>query len=56
MICRYVQVENLDVFLISDDETDLTIGFVSRNLVAQVNFVEFRYSQNFTFFEASGVG
>ena len=35
---------------------DLTIGFVSLNLVDQANFIEFRDSQNFTFFEASGVG
>ena len=35
---------------------DLTVGFVLRNLVAMVNLVEFRYSQNFTFFKASGVG
>ena len=35
---------------------DLTVGFISQNLVAQANFVEFRDSQNFMFFEASGVG
>ena len=34
---------------------DLTVGIVSRNLVAQANFVEFQDSQNFTFFEVSGV-
>ena len=34
---------------------DLTIEFISQNLVTQVNFVEFRDSRNFTFFEAMGV-
>ena len=33
---------------------DLIVEFVSRNLVTQVNFVEFRDSKNFTFFEATG--
>ena len=56
MICRYVQVENLKVFLISDNETDLIIGFVSQNLVSQMNFVEFRDNKNFTFFETLDVG
>ena len=50
MICGYVQVENLEVFYISDDETDPIVDFVSQNLVAQANFVEFRDSQNFTSF------
>ena len=31
---------------------DFTIGIVSRNLVAMLNFVEFRDIRNFTFFEA----
>ena len=35
---------------------DLTIEFVSRNLVTKVNFVEFRDNQNFTFFKVMGVG
>ena len=35
---------------------DLTVGIVSRNLVTTSNFVEFRDSRNFTFFEAPGVG
>ena len=34
---------------------DLIVGFVLQNLVAQENFIEFRDSENFTFFEASGV-
>ena len=34
---------------------DLVIGFVMQNSVAQANFVEFRDSRNFTFFEATGV-
>ena len=29
VIRRYVQVENLEVFYISDEKTDLTVGFVS---------------------------
>ena len=35
---------------------DLIVGFVSRNLVAQTNFVEFQDSMNFTFFEVMSVG
>ena len=31
---------------------DFTIGIVSRNLATMSNFVEFRDSWNFTFFEA----
>ena len=34
---------------------DLTIEFVSRNLVTSSNFVGLRDSRDFTFFEASGV-
>ena len=33
---------------------DLTVGFVSRNLVAQTNFVKFRDNQNFNFFQGIG--
>ena len=32
-----------------------TVGIVYRNLVTTSNFVEFRDSQNFTFFEIPGV-
>ena len=32
-----------------------TVGIFSRNLATQLNFVEFRDSQNFTYFEATGV-
>ena len=40
-----------------DDETDFTVGIVSRNLATTSNFVEFRDSWNFMFFEARrGVG
>ena len=35
---------------------DFTVGIISRNLVTTSNFVEFRDSRNFTFFEAPGVG
>ena len=31
---------------------DFTVGIVSRNLASMLNFVEFQYSRNFTFFEA----
>ena len=42
-------------YLISDDETGFTVKIVSRNLSTTSNFVEFRDSQNFTFFEAPRV-
>ena len=35
---------------------DCTIGIVSRNIATQSNFIGFRDSQNFTYFEAMGVG
>ena len=35
---------------------DLTVEFVSQNIVIQENFVEFQDIKNFTFFEAKGVG
>ena len=35
---------------------DFTVGIVSRNLATTSNFVEFRDSRNFMFFEAPGVG
>ena len=35
---------------------DFTVGIVSQNLATMLNFVEFRDSWNFTFFEASSVG
>ena len=35
---------------------DFTFEIVSRNLATTSNFVEFRDSRNFTFFEASSVG
>ena len=34
---------------------DFTVGIVSRNLATTSNFVEFRDSRNFTFFEAPRV-
>ena len=34
---------------------DFTVGIVSRNLGTTSNFVEFRHSRNFMFFEAPGV-
>ena len=35
---------------------DFTVGIVSRNLATTSNFVEFRDSGNFTFFEPPGIG
>ena len=35
---------------------DFIVGIVSRNLATTSNFVEFRDTRNFTFFETSGVG
>ena len=35
---------------------NFTVGIISRNLATTSNFVEFRDSQNFRFFEAPGVG
>ena len=35
---------------------DCTVGIVSRNLATQSNFIEFRDSLNFTYFEATGIG
>ena len=34
---------------------DFTVGIVSRNLATKSNFVEFRDSLNFMYFEAPGV-
>ena len=34
---------------------DITVDFISRNLVTHTNFVKFRDIQNFTFFEATSV-
>ena len=34
---------------------DYTVGIILKNLATQSNFVEFRDSQNFTYFEATGV-
>ena len=48
--------QNPEFFYILDDETDFADGIVSRNLATSSNFVEFRDSRNFTFFEAPRVG
>ena len=34
---------------------DFTVGIVSQNLATTSNFIEFRDSRNFIFFEALGV-
>ena len=44
----------MEFFYISVDETYLTIGLVSQNLVTQTNFVEFRDIRIFMIFGASG--
>ena len=36
-----IQVENLEFFKISGDDTDLTVDFVLKNLVTHANFVKF---------------
>ena len=36
-----IQVENLEFFQISGDETDLNVNFISRNQVTHANFIEF---------------
>ena len=50
-----ISIENLEFFLISDDDMDFTVGIVSRNIVTQSNFVGFRDSRNFTFFKTTSV-
>ena len=39
----------MEIFKISEDETDFIVGIVSRNLATTSNFVKFRDSRNFTF-------
>ena len=50
-----ISVKIQKIFYISNDETDFTVGIVSRNLATMSNFVEFRDSWNFMVFEALGV-
>ena len=45
----------MNFLYISDDETNFTVGIVSRNLATTSKFVEFRDKQNFTLFEAPRV-
>ena len=51
-----ISVENRKFSSILYEETDFTVEFVLRNLVTPSNFIGFRDSRNFTFFEAPGVG
>ena len=44
---RYSTGCRFEMFMISDDKMDITIGFFSQNLVTQMNFVEFRDNQIF---------
>ena len=48
--------QNPEFFYISDDETNFTVGIVSRNLATTLNFIKFRDSRIFTFFKALRVG
>ena len=51
-----ISVKNPKFILwISNDETDFTIGIVSRNLASMSNFVEFRDSQNLHVFRGIAV-
>ena len=50
-----ISVENPEFSLILDDKTDFTVGIVSQNLSTTLNFVKFRDSRNFKFFEATGI-
>ena len=46
-----ISVKNMKFILwISDEETDFTVGIVSRNLVSTSNFVEFRDSRSWHVF------
>ena len=40
-------------FLISDDETDFTVGIVSRNLATMSNFVEFLDNRDLNVFRGN---
>ena len=47
-----ISVKNLEFILyISDEETDFTVGIVSRNLASTSNFVEFRDSRSWHVFQ-----
>ena len=51
-----ISVKNSKFILwISNDETDFTVGIVSRNLVSTSNFVEFRDSRNLHVFRGIAV-
>ena len=50
-----ISAKNPKFLEISNDETDFTVGIVSRNLVSASNLVKFRDILNFTFFEAMRV-
>ena len=49
------RLKTLKILYISDDKMDLTFEFVSRNLVAQTNFVKFRDDQNFMYFKVKRI-
>ena len=50
-----ISVKNPEFFYILDDKTNFIVGIASRNLATTSNFVEFRDSKNFMFFEAPRV-
>ena len=48
-----ISVKNPEFFYILDNETDFTIGIVSRNLATTSNFVEFQDSKNLHVFRGN---
>ena len=64
VLCRVTQLligsycktwEKISIFL-KNGKKVISVDFISRNLVTPSNFIGFRDSRNFTFFETSGVG
>ena len=47
-----ISIKIQNKFLVLDDETGFIVEIVSQNLAMMLNFIEFRDSQNFTFFKA----
>ena len=52
--CRNNRGCKPEIFYILDNETDLAVGFVSQNLVTEMNFVGFQDSQIFHVFQSNG--
>ena len=51
-----ISVRKLKYFYISNGETNFSVEIVSQNLATMSNFIGFRGSQDFRFFEVWGVG